>query len=378
MPASDFWRRLIVMPSEAAWNNQAERRDSVVKSSMTQRALGKAAEISDMGDREAARAAAQFALSEGNMDAAMWYGEILSSGSNQNRVGEMVRRCFQTLYYGGLIVRTAAGNWASWSSTRWPIAMALSHGGRIIIQLPKVTPKINAGALFWNWLWADCKKESRFTATHGISRDFVAQDIGFGRLKRVQEVKGTFVGIRGKAAWGHHFGVEMALGGSGLLNPYSGRRIAPDGKNGHLYLHYVEATADQYGALMLGCETSSPADRIFSYNSPGFWKSSSDTYGGGHGAGGANNFSATGGLKFTGDMKIKVDGVKKKQKITFQWQEQIGEQLGSMIVDLVGTGVEVVMTKRFDPDSLTEAGPAPSLPSESDKALGKARALLGT
>jgi len=105
-------------------------------------------------------------------DAHLWkktlmYPEIPSQG-------KLLERIFTIVRYGGLMYRTCEShkkktsskyqssnnntllntNWKFWNRTKYPIAAALSHGSRIIVQLPKMNENEEGeyDHRFWKWL----------------------------------------------------------------------------------------------------------------------------------------------------------------------------------------------------------------------------------
>ncbi|RMF35868.1 MAG: hypothetical protein D6747_01630, partial [Chlorobiota bacterium] len=183
------------------------------------------------------------------LDVAFWYG-TLTRGNRDER--EFIRRVFVVLYYGGLMYRSEQG-WLPWSSSGIPIASVLSHGGRVLIQLPKASGA--AADAFFDWLQGPSKiieRNRRLAATHGIEYLPYSEreSLGMGRRHRIKETK------HGQ----RHYGVNISLGGTGNINPISGNKIDSNGEHGHLYVFYLPPTADDYGGLLIGCEGSAPID----------------------------------------------------------------------------------------------------------------------
>jgi hypothetical protein len=223
-------------------------------------------------------------------DVAMWYGAYLYDAMITNlpksQQGGLLKRVFGTLYYGVMFVFRHK-TYESWKEHGAPIVTALSHGGRVVIQLPKVsqTPGCRQDE-FWHWLWPH--PLTRKAATHKISkRPGPGINLPYGRKLYIREEKtwlGTFHG---------QYGTHLAMGGFGNRNPWSGERVAGDGRHGHLYIHYMPPTIQDYGGLLIGCEGSAPPDRI-----PDNLPDKLDQSGHKHGWGDAGKYSATGGLKF--------------------------------------------------------------------------------
>jgi len=184
------------------------------------------------------------------LDVAFWYGTLTQGDPNER---EFLKRVFIVLYYGGLLYYGPSG-WAEWARSDIPIAAVLSHGGRVLIQLPRV----RQGALdaFLQWLQGPgniITNNARLAATHGIEPFSVPFPItGVNRWHRLNEIKSG-----GK---GRHYGVNISLGGTGNINPISGNRIASNGEHGHLYVYYLPPTAETYGGLLIGLEGSAPVD----------------------------------------------------------------------------------------------------------------------
>src|SRR5574338_469335 len=98
-----------------------------------------------------------------DLDAATWYGTLERSHDVQKKA--MLQRLFGILHFGGLAFKRQ-GAWNFWHSTNMPIATALSHGGRVLIQTP-VNDDATPDSL-WNWLWGglSATANKRAAATH--------------------------------------------------------------------------------------------------------------------------------------------------------------------------------------------------------------------
>jgi len=88
-------------------------------------------------------------------DAILWRRTLESP--EYPALGMILRRVFCVLRYGGLMYRDSekVNDWKLWSGTRYPIASALSHGSRVIIQLDRMVEGSDHGKdehAFWKWL----------------------------------------------------------------------------------------------------------------------------------------------------------------------------------------------------------------------------------
>ena len=187
----------------------------------------------------------------------------------------------------------------------WPysLATAVSHGGRILIQLPP-QPKDKIFAEddpFIKWLLGGATTKGR-TATHGIqdkSFRFYKGKAGGLQDKLIAETKGW-----GSAFGMQHMGLNIALGGQGNRSPYAGfwegvggrpstaQTAKADGRHGHVYLGYLTGSRPYilWGqnpprGLLIGVEGSSPLlrDVVGHYHGP---------------RGGASVMKVAGGIKW--------------------------------------------------------------------------------
>jgi|GEM_PF-5174595 len=229
------------------------------------------------------------------LDVAMWYGLMHSATANAAKVS-MVQRIFQVLHWGGLFFKRG-GVWSPWHGTGMPLAAALSHGGRVIVQLP---PGLKANQ-FWLWLWNGGAvggggltpgANQRSAATHGATYRANPQRIGT-KLCFYDEDKLSAVNPRAHSS--KHFGVNIGVGGDGHTNPFSGLQIDDSGSHGHLYIYYRNEVAEN-SLCMLSCEDSAPMDR-YQGTWQGIWNGqyAVGQTGHAHKFGGAGAFTATGG-----------------------------------------------------------------------------------
>lgn len=66
-------------------------------------------------------------------DIAMWYGELKYGGK---KGAELSRKILGAFYNNGVMYRKKDGKWADFSDLKIPVASLLSHGGRVLIQIP--------------------------------------------------------------------------------------------------------------------------------------------------------------------------------------------------------------------------------------------------
>lgn len=204
-----------------------------------------------IGELKRKSLAAQFAT-----DIEVWRRAVERPG--EAGVGELLSRVFTLLRFGGLLYRVEVGKpWQWWRAKKWPLAAALSHGGRVVIQLPETET-----LAFWRWLYGDGRaayervtpkrgsgKGHDRSAAHSLEPDRPTPLLD-GRIKRIREKGLDALDV----ARNRHFGINLALGGQGLVSPISGEPIdGKTGAHGHLYLYVNDGVG-----CMLGCEGSQP------------------------------------------------------------------------------------------------------------------------
>lgn len=201
-----------------------------------------------------------------DFDAMMWYGALTNPGSPA--IGTFLNRLFTVLYFAGILYNKSrdrgSHDWHQFAGSI-PIASALGHGGRIIIQLPVRTEARNSARAFFDWLVGDVRASgeliTRTAATHALAHRKKSLPLVGQRRMRVAEMRGKMTGLRSvfKGIYEkNHFGVNVPLGGAGNTNPVSGNRIAADGGHGHVYIYYNPKEPGQCGCMMIGCENSAP------------------------------------------------------------------------------------------------------------------------
>ena len=256
-------------------------------------------------------------------DIAFWYGTL-----TDNLLPAHVfffQRVFTILHLGKLCYKNNQGIWVKWKDSGIPIASSVSHGGRVMIQLPN-----NAGETktLWKWLWTGLtavdnqdfdpnvqfRPPVRASATHGIgNKGSERMPAGCG-IKKIVELKYSTFSLK-KSSIGHaikdrrkqntgkprHFGLNIALGGSNNINPFSYHKIIPNGSHGHFYVFYKRPKPNKHGGLLFGCEGSCPTDMAQNDTETGRWMGKSwpkDQTGHLHTIGSSGTYSPTGGKKW--------------------------------------------------------------------------------
>ena len=207
-------------------------------------------------------------------DVKAWQDMLLNQDKGAN---EIVTKVFCVLHVGALIYRPRSVS-SAWLEWKHPIASALSHGGRIIVQLPQAdttalgyTKITEHDDTFWNWLTGGVggREKAKFqkrVATHGLTVLATAQDCPGNSKKYLKEEKGFTqplaprnVGFVGNNRDEHHrhWGMDLALFGMNQprLVDWMGN-VDGDGSDGHMYLYYMAPKPHRRGGLLLGCEGS--------------------------------------------------------------------------------------------------------------------------
>ena len=229
---------------------------------------------------------------QAELDAAMWYGAAHSDTSRT------IIKIFGLLKYGGLHVYR--DGYIRYRDLNIPLAVVLSHGGRIMVQIPRVENKANRDD-FFNWLNQGGALTRRKGATHAVENfSEYRLTLSNGRKLYIKETGGKGAFVRAKISKGaYHYGFNISMGGFGMINPLSGNFISNDGQHGHLYVHYQRPRTNKNGALLIGCEGSAPIDQ---FQGEGY---ATDQTGHKHKFGGSGNFGVTGGLKFKYKPKVR-------------------------------------------------------------------------
>ncbi len=284
-------------------------------------------------------------------DVAMWYGYCRSGSKG----AKLTLKLLSIFKFAGIMYRDSNGTWQDFTHTfpHVPVASLLSHGGRILIQLPAANSwrhRVNLGNKvftfvkgvtydplkslvgnhqqktilkqklrwapinllargagvgvsvlsvghktyeagddrFWWWLtggrFSQGAAHTRALATHSTIRCRHPKPLPQNRLLYFDEEKAPVTSNIRDSMMGRHHYKNLALGGIGNLNPFSGMKITKDGSHGHLYMNY-RAPGRAPGCLLLGVEGSAPGKG----NQYGKVHDASATKG---------EFSATGGQKW--------------------------------------------------------------------------------
>ncbi|MDJ1169894.1 hypothetical protein PMG71_10695 [Roseofilum sp. BLCC_M154] len=155
----------------------------------------------------------------------------------------------------------------------WPetVAVALSHGGRVMVKLPAISKGQDRNE-FINWLLGNTSKEkdskgskkpnqvssekiadTDYGKAQVDTRDFSTHDIDIGKTETFTELNP--MGNNSKGQSEEHYGMDIPLGGLGRED-LAGEVTLPDGSHGHMYIFYEPPTLDKPGGLLIGAETS--------------------------------------------------------------------------------------------------------------------------
>lgn len=228
-------------------------------------------------------------------DSILWYNTLKYPGSNARR--DVLRRIFAVLRWGDFMYkpRDEKENWKLWSETKLPISAALSHGARVMIQLPMIAEtngvkgkKSVRDHSFWQWLITgkadgnifdfvsiatsgrQAEKEEkiifrRLAATHGIEyldSGKWERNLPLGKCKYLLETKTRGISFRdckslisSKLSFHRHWAMNIPLGGCGKTS-LTGETISANGEHGHLYIYYMSPSHYRNGGILIGLEGS--------------------------------------------------------------------------------------------------------------------------
>jgi Novel toxin 11 len=203
-------------------------------------------------------------------DAQMWHMTgVRGVGAPQSHKNEIVQNLFKVVRFGGLMCcpDPTAGQYSPWP---YNIAPCISHGGRVLIQIAKVSPLESSGVdhSFWRWFRGQSPLSKR-VGTHSVKRyGDQYQVLANDRLKYLKETGGAKKGagqfvkqmfqrtsnLDAEAS----FGMNIALGGYGTTSEGRGRVVTDDGTFGHMYLFYIPPSRAECGAILVGVEGEEP------------------------------------------------------------------------------------------------------------------------
>jgi len=153
------------------------------------------------------------------------------------------------------------------------VAVALSHGGRVMINLPPLQGQDKEHDFIY-WLlggssaqvqqhkpksydkkdadqssdYYKAKVDTRIASSHDV-------EVTQNSLKEVKsntfDIKGT---VRATSTI-KHYGMDIPLGGLGNED-MAGDAILPDGRHGHMYIYYRPPSSEKPGSVLIGAETS--------------------------------------------------------------------------------------------------------------------------
>ncbi|CAD0227822.1 conserved hypothetical protein [Planktothrix agardhii] len=154
------------------------------------------------------------------------------------------------------------------------VAVALSHGGRVMINLPPIKQNENENE-FIQWLFGaspesdqtrkpqsynkikdpnnksdhyKAKVDTRIASSHNVK---VTES-------SLEEEKSNTFDVKGKTGLKStikHYGMDIPLGGLGNED-LAGDAILPDGRHGHIYIYYRPPSLTLPGSVLIGAETS--------------------------------------------------------------------------------------------------------------------------
>jgi hypothetical protein len=220
-----------------------------------------------------------------NKDTQMWENTL---SNNTENASESVRQKYQQqnesaikilqrvflLLHHGLKYREnqKVTDFKQWEEN---VAVALSHGGRVMINLPPVeTDNPERVNEFIHWLlgasgnthkpraYQDIKKGSQESESDHYkaqvdTRMYSSHNVEVTKNSLTEE-KGNTGDWKGKfhmSSTLKHYGMDIPLGGLGNQD-LSGDVILPDGRHGHMYIYYRPPTIQLPGSVLIGTETS--------------------------------------------------------------------------------------------------------------------------
>ncbi|WP_318285976.1 eCIS core domain-containing protein [Limnospira fusiformis] len=153
------------------------------------------------------------------------------------------------------------------------VAVALSHGGRVMINLPPLQGNDKEHEFIY-WLlggssaqvqehkpkshdhrgadqssdYYKAKVDTRIVSSHDV-------EVTQNSLKELKSNTFDFKGAVGATSTIKHYGMDIPLGGLGNED-MAGDVILPDGRHGHMYIYYRPPSREKPGSVLVGAETS--------------------------------------------------------------------------------------------------------------------------
>ncbi|MDT9294240.1 eCIS core domain-containing protein [Arthrospira platensis] len=144
------------------------------------------------------------------------------------------------------------------------VAVALSHGGRVMINLPPLGGTEKQHEFIYWLLGGTVQKDKPKSHDHkdvDTSSDYYraqvdtriasSHDVEVTK-NSLKELKGDTLDIVGTIK---HYGMDIPLGGLGNED-MAGDVILPDGRHGHMYIYYRPPSSKEPGSVLIGAETS--------------------------------------------------------------------------------------------------------------------------
>ncbi|MGC9524638.1 MAG: eCIS core domain-containing protein [Limnospira sp.] len=153
------------------------------------------------------------------------------------------------------------------------VAVALSHGGRVMINLPPLQGQDKEHDFIY-WLlggssaqvqehkpkshddkgadkssdYYKAKVDTRIASSHDV-------EVTQNSLKELKSNTFDIKGTVGATSTIKHYGMDIPLGGLGNED-MAGDVILPDGRHGHMYIYYRPPSKEKPGSVLIGAETS--------------------------------------------------------------------------------------------------------------------------
>lgn len=187
----------------------------------------------------------------------------------------LYKRALMLLGAGNLEITNANGITQNASRNGLPISSYLTHGSRVLVEIPAGSedkminwltsgyPNVDGRSTKYSQQGALSQNRavySRLAATHDIS--ITTQATGEFTLQEQKTGLGGFI----KDVWNRltgrraHYGADLALGAEFNKTDSKGQIVSrPDGEHGHMYIHYIPPTPTKPGGILIGVEGFAPS-----------------------------------------------------------------------------------------------------------------------